>query len=80
LIGWLHSNKLQQALVQLWKETEEVGDYSDHEKLETEAREEATIGLRDSLEAIRGTCKGLSETLEAIGVILNDASVGIIDD
>ena len=62
-IDRLHSNQLQRALVQLWKETEEVGDYSDHEELEMEAREEATIGLGDSLEAIRGTCEGLSESL-----------------
>jgi hypothetical protein len=57
-----------------------VSDYSDHEELETEPREEATIELGDSLEAIGRTCKGLSKSLEEIRAILNDTSIGIIDD
>lgn len=75
-----HSNQLQRALVQMWKETEEVSDYSDHEELEMEASEAATVGLGHSLEAIRGTCEGVSESLEAIRAMLDDVSVGIIDD
>jgi hypothetical protein len=57
-----------------------LSNYSNHEELEIEASEAATIGLGHLIDAIRGTRESLSESIEVIRAILDDVYADIISD